>query len=400
MSLGNLSVNNNSPQTGERIHLFLTTTCLGGPCREKTLSLYKSADSSIGTDDYIIGSESIIPLENGDELIREFIFTIGKLVSYYGACIENICTNGIRIIPDDDDDDGYEAYKDIDDDNDGLIEISTAQQLNNMRWVTDGSGYRENVTDDISQIGCPENGCRGYELVTDISLADFEGRGWEPVGNTLNPFAAVFEGNGFTIRNLFVHNPQEDFIALFGVASEGAWLRNIHIENSRLTGRHHAGGLIGYANRVVVTNVSLTGNIIGTGERIGGLIGMGVASRIEKSWTEVNVTSAGNSAGGMVGMGISIRIEDSYTISNVNGSGDYIGGLIGHGRETTITNSFAVANVNGRGHKRRWLNRRWGIFKRHCILRKNSAKRNNGYRWLNRRRKKRTNNHILRKRSH
>ncbi len=112
---------------------------------------------------------------------------------------------------------------DYDTDDDGLIEVSNLAQLNALRWDLDGDGassrtdYAIAFPDASPGMGCPASGCIGYELTADL---DFDsngngtpdegdaywnnGAGWLPIGNRSLPFAATFDGNGYTISNLYI----------------------------------------------------------------------------------------------------------------------------------------------------------------------------------------------------
>ena len=53
----------------------------------------------------------------------------------------------------------------MDDDNNGLIEIATAEELINIRHDLDGTHYNDGS--NSSDAGCPTTnpvGCKGYEL--------------------------------------------------------------------------------------------------------------------------------------------------------------------------------------------------------------------------------------------
>ena len=111
--------------------------------------------------------------------------------------------------------------EDLDDDNDGLIEISNKTDLSRMRYNLAGDSYSFHTYDrGIVKLtsGCPipagteESVCNGYELSHDIDLnLDDDGNSgpsnWTPIGATTNgasadPFSAIFDGNKRTIDNL------------------------------------------------------------------------------------------------------------------------------------------------------------------------------------------------------
>ena len=68
--------------------------------------------------------------------------------------------------------DYYEFSGDVDRDDDGLIEIDNLEGLNEMRYQLDGTGYRESEEALKVAVGCPNNGCRGYELTRDLDFTD------------------------------------------------------------------------------------------------------------------------------------------------------------------------------------------------------------------------------------
>ncbi|MBQ0780589.1 MAG: hypothetical protein KBT79_07255 [Thalassolituus oleivorans] len=100
------------------------------------------------------------------------------------------------------------AAADVDIDDDGLIEISTLQQLDLMRYDLAGTSLNGDST------GCPATGCNGYELVNDLDfdtngngVADAgdefwnNGDGWEPVGvGYSDTFTANLLGNGHSLN--------------------------------------------------------------------------------------------------------------------------------------------------------------------------------------------------------
>ena len=87
---------------------------------------------------------------------------------------------------------------DVDDDNDGLIEILSLEMLYNIRYDLDGTHYDTDADDSAgkegSNVGCLDNACQGYELAQDLDfdenkngLADDtynSDAGWEPIGKS------------------------------------------------------------------------------------------------------------------------------------------------------------------------------------------------------------------------
>ena len=206
-------------------------------------------------------------------------------------------------------------------DGDGLIDIDSLLRLSSMRENLAGTGYAVGVFDSIgtplgfvaTTIGCPATGCFGYELTRDLDF-DFDGDGrtwtgdsvsgyrldagddnrsfrvfddgsgggWEPVGVQNNPFVAVFDGNGYSIRNLASQVEQQD-IGLFAAIGEGAAIRNIGLVNNLAASifggtTRNVGGLVGQQLGGSITASYATGpadgGSVGGGTRyVGGLVG-------------------------------------------------------------------------------------------------------------------------------
>ena len=117
-----------------------------GVCPVVDLSFYASVDAVLDLTDEKIDEQGVLlaPEEMRTILLS---FPVPRL-GYYGVCTPAECfaDSVVRIIinnlNDQDDGDGVAAAEDVDDDGDGLIEIRTADELNNTRFVADGSGYR------------------------------------------------------------------------------------------------------------------------------------------------------------------------------------------------------------------------------------------------------------------
>ncbi len=53
------------------------------------------------------------------------------------------------------------------------------------------------------------------------------GLGWNPIGNNTNSFTGTFDGLGFTISNLYINRPTQDYVGLFGFESSTSSIRNL-----------------------------------------------------------------------------------------------------------------------------------------------------------------------------
>ena len=316
------------------------------------------------------------------------------------------CDDGYSLNPSleclpDDDEDGVFNTEDVDDDNDGLIEIHTLDMLHHIRYNLAGTDYKstsggsgntsgapEAVTDTCSDAGKSTNLC-GYELSRDLdfdssssyvidstnfvaggnatsfnandsSRTSATNAGWEPIGNFNNQFSGVFDGNHYAITNLYL-NRDIPCLGLFAYMSN-ATIRNLGLlegfiqantpDNSNL----FAGMLV--CNIEVgsaISNIYATGNIAdsSTGSAgfvgIGGLIGSysgGTTHSLRHSYADVNVDTAYTSfpvggIGGLVGRAdTTVEISDSYASGAVSANAGNIGGFNG------VAGSSAISSRN------------------------------------------------------
>ncbi|MXX98414.1 MAG: cadherin-like beta sandwich domain-containing protein, partial [Gammaproteobacteria bacterium] len=254
------------------------------------------------------------------------------------------------------DGDGIHDGDDIDDDNDGLIEIHDLEGLNAIRYQLDGSGYVDAAGMSKNTTGCPGNGsCKGYELVADLDFSDdasyrspanktiwTTGAGWHPIGSESAPFTSIFNGNGHTISNLRMNRADSDNVALFGVTT-ATGIFNIGLLHVDIVGRNNVGGLVGINSRGVIANSYAIGKRIGN-MRVGGLVGRnGSGSEIINSYTmgETLGTGAAVKIGGLAGTNENAaRIVNCYTRGNTMGRAE-IGGIVGENK-AEIAKCYAI----------------------------------------------------------
>jgi filamentous hemagglutinin family protein len=170
------------------------------------------------------------------------------------------------------------------------------------------------------------------------------GLGFSPVGNNITPFTGKFDGQNYTISNLRINRPAQDYIGLFGFGAN-VITRNIGLLNANITGRDRVGGFTGYIDGGTISNSYATGNVSGANS-VGGLFGYSTGTLISNSYATGNVSGA-NSVGGLIGIRFgSSSISDAYATGNVSGT-DFVGGLVGYLGDGSFSNNYATGNVNG-----------------------------------------------------
>ena len=256
------------------------------------------------------------------------------------------------------------AHADVDIDNDGLIEISTLQELDLMRYDLAGTSLNGDST------GCPATGCNGYELVADLDfdtngngVADDgdlfwnEGKGWVPVGKSGSRYTGTLEGNGHVIRNFYINGSADKFIGLFG-ATDSAVIRNMTFAGANVKGYEYLAIVAGDAHESTFTNIHFTGMYVEVTRRRGGaLIGSGYDNIIVNNVTASGQVKGMRESGGLIGY-ISANgstdvgrnqlsnIEYSGTVSGYSQVGPLVGAMyrsdvVGF----RVTNSQASASL-------------------------------------------------------
>ena len=288
-------------------------------------------------------------------LLISFIFTLVPFLVGCGSTGNTGNTGSTVILANDLDNDGVIDAIDVDYNDDGLIEISDADQLNNIRYDLFGTSYKIGKDDPGNSLGCA-GGCDGYQLINDIDL-DPNGRGvknWVPVGTQSDPFSATFDGGNYTIRNLIISSSDKSvgFLGYMGEQSVSV-LKNVHFRGGRVDSSS-IGDYTGVAVGVIgpngfVENVSSNLDFMIYGGLAGGLVGIN-SGRIIASYSTGNVeSSVSGSLGGLVGFnGGTVRY--SYASGTVTGGilSRTLGGLIAI-NTGIVTGCYSAADVISRG---------------------------------------------------
>ena len=213
---------------------------------------------------------------------------------------------------------------------------------------------------------------------------DFE---WTAIGKTnTTKFIATFEGNGNTIRGVYI-NTDTYFNGIFGNVSNS--IKNLTIENSYIQGANCTAGIVGASrsgkvenchnrNTTVtliegpyftvggvvaqsagdILNCSNTGKIVAKGIETGGTTGAGgvvgkFGGILSNCYNAGEVTGTGSIVGGVVAsVALGSTILNCYNTGMVTGYEDRTGGVIGtiDSPETvSISNCYNTGAVTGHG---------------------------------------------------
>ena len=169
---------------------------------------------------------------------------------------------------------------------------------------------------------------------------------WTPIGS--KKYQGTFDGNGKTIRNLFISSTSNE-IGFFGCAAD-CRIKNITFDNAKVKGNDNCstGILAGYAGSCVIENIKTTESCSVEGkEETGGIAGRanGNISNCENH----AIVNGSYNVGGIVG--ICFDSENSITscanYGEITGTEDFVGGIIGYFGEGSLQNSANYGNVTG-----------------------------------------------------
>ena len=190
------------------------------------------------------------------------------------------------------------------------------------------------------------------------------GKGWEPIGTALEPFAGNFDGQGYEIRDLFIDRPDKDKldwnIGLFGRVHTWGTIKNVGVVNVNIIGWWCVGGLVGN-NWGTVSNSYSTGSVTGL-KHAGGLVGSQSSGTVSKSYSTSNVTGTYH-FGGLVGLLYGGTVDnDAFWDTETSGMEVSYGGIGKNTTEmqdiTTFSSAgwdiIAVANPSTRNPSHIW----------------------------------------------
>ena len=228
------------------------------------------------------------------------------------------------------------------------------------------------------------------KLTADIDLSEFchaaDGTkytaelSWTPIGNSDNMYQGTFDGNGKTIRNLYINAISENIgitceAGFFGYADAGGNIKNITFDNAKVKssnddyctgilvgvagscieniktlvncsveGKNYVGGIAGRANGDI-GNCENHAMVKGA-DFVGGIVGNYVFS--DKSITSCAnygvITGTGESVGGIAGYFNSGTIQNCANYGDITGI-SYVGNLIGLADECHLNNVLGTGNV-------------------------------------------------------
>ena len=208
---------------------------------------------------------------------------------------------------------------------DGYYEISNQGQL---RWFANLINTTSNGETKINA-----------RLTEDITM---DGTEWTPIGAVDHPFTGEFDGNGKTITGLTCTNASKYYVGLVGYADK-ATIRNVTVQGSSFNGHIYIGAVCGYIKGGTIKNCHAVGTTIGDSNRDddsqywGGIVGY-----ITGNTNVINCTNSGTVSGcwylgGIAGYaGTNTTVQRCFNSGAVTGRYAKFGGIVGQTYNATV----------------------------------------------------------------
>ncbi len=223
--------------------------------------------------------------------------------------------------------------------------VATADDLNNIRLINNGSYFKQTKDIDLSSYG------KSYD----------NEKGWLPIpftnDNDEDYWFGYYDGNNKKITNLYISR-NISALGLFGKIASESVISNLSIETSSegLGGINNVGILAGISNGKSVTNCNVKGLIVGLGNNIGGMIGTSysqyLTSCVASCTIYVGKVDSNTNPTGRIGGLVGQQFGNSYTVygckssTKIDSELNNIGGMFGYCYDNgIISNSTATGYV-------------------------------------------------------
>lgn len=167
-------------------------------------------------------------------------------------------------------------------------------------------------------------------LMKDITM---DGTEWTPIGTSNeHPFTGDFDGNGKTITGLKCTKPNVYDVGLVGYASK-ATIQNVTVKDSSFIGNERIGAVCGsIIDGKIIGCTNSDSTVSGGFYNLGGIAGRAKNTTVQRCFNSGAVTGKYSAIGGIVGYADYVTVQDcgnTGTVTMTDSAGAYYGGIIG-----------------------------------------------------------------------
>ncbi|MCH5215042.1 MAG: Ig-like domain-containing protein [Muribaculaceae bacterium] len=234
------------------------------------------------------------------------------------------------------------SIAEVEPDEDGVYHITTGAELAYLKQAVET--YGKNLTATIV-------------LDNDIDLGNYD---WSPIGaSSSKPFSGKFDGNGHTISGLYIDNPTQNLMGLFGyavgTAASPVEIKNVTVKGY-VCGKQNVGGIVGNINAYgTIEGCANYADVVGTSS-VGGVVGYissASSTKLTNCYNQGDITGTSN-VGGVVGYNnASAIISNIYSTGLIDGgAANSVGACVGSTTsKDNVSNAYAIAEYAVTGNQ-------------------------------------------------
>lgn len=220
-----------------------------------------------------------------------------------------------------------------------------APAVDNWSTAADTSWYNDTDTEfeldsaeDLAGLAELVNGGNTFKgkTVKLTASIDLGGKEWTPIGNASTAFQGTFDGDNFSVNDLFINTPASSNVGLFGMTTNGE-IKNLIVNNVSVKGDLNVGAVAGTPYTSKYTNITVKGLIQIDGmSYVGGVGGKNAYA----NWTDILV----DAAKGSYVKANSVEYSEKY--GEIVAFRTYVGGVVGFMGEGGHTMKNVTSNID------------------------------------------------------
>lgn len=238
-----------------------------------------------------------------------------------------------------------------------IITISTKESLETFRdQVNKGISYEGKIIKLMNDINLNEG---KYVKNEDGSISfDSDAEQWTPIGTIENPFKGTFDGQGYTIKGIYINDETKNTQGFIG-QNTGGIVKNLTLDEGTIIAGYRIGGATGRTNDGTIENVinkmNISSKVVNDKNEsiVGGISGSAIGN-LKNCINYGNIDGVGVEVGGICGY-IEKYTEDISNCANlcdyVQTTGassknySYIGGIVGYSKNVNIEKCYNTADI-------------------------------------------------------
>lgn len=184
------------------------------------------------------------------------------------------------------------------------------------------------------------------EMKFDLDNDGINDSNWQGVRTS-----CTIEGNGYSIKGLIMKSTlDKDFVGFITSLDEGGKIKNLRLDSVDINLVGINIGVLTAANRGIIENCSVSGNIYVEGHFVGGIIGLNSGTVIG-SYNEATVFATSSHVGGICGQNQDDgNIFACYNLGSISSNSNDVGGIVGILYGGQMSGNYNIGTISGSSH--------------------------------------------------